>query len=67
MGGFDAAKARAAFSIPEGYTPMSMVAIGYQAEPDVLDDETKAKELKPRGRRPLAESFYEGGWGRGFA
>jgi len=67
MGGFDAAKARAAFSIPEGYTPMSMVAIGYQAEPDVLDDETKAKELKPRGRRPLAESFYEGGWGKGIA
>lgn len=67
MGGFDAEKARAAFSIPAGYTPMSMVAIGIQAEPDVLDDETQAKELRPRARRPLAESFYEGSWGKGFA
>src|SRR5688500_635861 len=50
MGGYDAAKARAAFSIPEEYTPMAMIAVGYQASPDVLDEETKAKELKARSR-----------------
>jgi nitroreductase len=66
MGGFDADKARAAFAIPADYTPMAMIAVGYQAAtPDVLDDETKAKELRPRGRKPLAERFYEGGWGKG--
>lgn len=63
MGGFDVEKARAAFNIPAEYTPMAMIAIGYQAEPDILDEETKAKELKPRGRKPLVERFYEGGWG----
>ena len=67
MGGWDAEKARAAFSIPPEYTPMAMIAVGYQASPDVLDDETKAKELRPRGRKPLAERFYEGGWGKGIA
>ena len=66
MGGFDAEKARAAFSIPPEYTPMAMIAVGYQAEPDILDEETKAKELRPRGRKPLAERFYEGGWGKGI-
>lgn len=67
MGGFDAEKARAAFSIPAEYTPMAMIAIGYQAEPDILDEETKAKELKPRARKPLGEKFFEGGWGKPFA
>lgn len=67
MGGWDVEKARAAFAIPPEYTPMAMIAVGYQASPDILDDETKAKELRPRGRKPLAERFYEGGWGKGFA
>jgi len=66
MGGFDADKARAAFGIPAEYTPMSMIAIGNQAEPDVLDEETMKKELAQRARKPLAERFFEGAWGSGF-
>jgi nitroreductase len=62
MGGFDAEQARAAFNIPAEYTPMAMIAIGYQAEPAVLPDEIKAKEIAPRRRRPLAECFFEGAW-----
>jgi len=65
MGGFDAEKARAAFGIPAEYTPMAMIAVGYQASPDVLDEETKKKELTPRARKPLGEKFFEGGWGKG--
>jgi hypothetical protein len=42
-----------------------MIAVGYQASPDVLDEETKAKELKPRSRKPLDTHFFEGGWGKG--
>lgn len=67
MGGYDAEKARAAFNIPAEYTPMGMIAVGYPASADVLDDETKAKELKPRGRKPLGERFFEGGWGKPIA
>ena len=65
MGGYDAAKARDAFSIPEEYTPVAMIAVGYQAQADVLDEETKQKELKPRSRKPLEAQFFEGGWGSG--
>ena len=65
MGGYDAQKARAAFDIPEEYTPMAMIAVGYQASPDVLDEETKGKELRPRSRKPLETHFFEGGWGKG--
>lgn len=67
MGGFDAEKARAAFDIPAEYTPMAMIAVGYQTEPDILDEETKAKELRPRARKPLGERFFEGGWGKPVA
>ena len=63
MGGFDADKARAVFAIPADYTPMAMIAVGYQAAPDVLYEETRAKELKPRGRKAIGERFYAGGWG----
>jgi len=66
MGGYDAQKARAAFDIPEEYTPMAMIAVGYQASPDVLDDETKAKELKSRSRKALETHFFESAWGKGI-
>jgi nitroreductase len=64
MAGFDAEKARAAFAIPADCTPMAMIAVGYQASPDVLDDATKKKELTPRARKALAERFFEGGFGK---
>ena len=67
MGGWDVEKARAAFAIPPEYTPMAMIAVGYQTGPEILDEETKAKELRPRARKLIAERFFEGGWGKGYA
>jgi len=65
MGGFDIAKARAAFAIPEDFMPMAMIAVGYQAAPETIaDEETRQKELKTRGRKPVAERFYGGSWGQ---
>ena len=66
MGGYDANKAREIFGIPGEYTPQAMIAVGYQASPDVLHEETKQKELKPRARKPLETHFFEGGWGKGI-
>ncbi len=65
MGGFDIAKTRAAFAIPDDFMPMAMIAVGYQAAPETIEDEeTRQKELKPRGRKAVAERFYGGSWGR---
>lgn len=63
MAGYDIEKARATFDVPAECMPMAMVAVGRQADPDVLDEETKKKELGPRVRKPLGERFFEGGWG----
>ena len=66
MGGFEAAKARTVFAIPDEYTPMAMIAVGYQAEPGTIEfADIKEKELAPRTRKPLPERFFEGGWGKG--
>lgn len=63
MGGFDADMLREKFAIPAGYTPMAMIAVGYQADADILEGEIKERELAPRARKPLAETFFEGTWG----
>ena len=67
MGGFDTDKARAAFNIPADYTPMAMIAVGHQAEPGTIDDEdVRKKEVAARARKPIAERFFEGGWGKPY-
>jgi nitroreductase len=66
MGGFDAEKAREVFNLPGDCRPMAMMAVGYQADVDVLDDAFKENELGPRSRAALNEQFYAGQWGRGI-
>ena len=63
MGGFDEEKTRRAFDIPAEFALMAMIAVGYQGEPEVLNDELKELELAARERTPLGEHFFEGGWG----
>lgn len=63
MGGFDVEKTRSTFNIPEEFALMAMIAVGYQGEPEVLDDELKELELAARARTPLGVHFFEGDWG----
>ena len=66
MGGFDAEKAREVFNLPGDCKPMAMMAVGYQAEANMLDDDFKEAELAARSRAALNEQFYAGQWGRGI-
>jgi nitroreductase len=63
MGGFDAQKAREVFNLPTECTPMAMMAVGYQANADILDEDFKAAELAARSRAALQERFFAGQWG----
>lgn len=63
MGGFDEEKTRSTFNIPKEFALMAMIAVGYQGEPEVLNDELKGLELAERVRTPLGEHFFEGDWG----
>jgi len=52
MGGFNEEKTLEHFKLPKGCTPMSIMAVGYQADIDVLDDDSKTTELAERIRAP---------------
>ena len=58
MAGFDAAKAIEALHIPEGYMPISVIAIGYPGSPDSLHPKLRERELAPRERKPLSEFVF---------
>ena len=66
MGGFDSEKIRKEFAIPEEFTCMAMIAIGYPASADILDGNLKERELAPRSRQPLGAHFFAGAWGKGI-
>ena len=63
MGGFERGVLRESLGIPDEYEFGSVVALGYQAEPATLGDETLiAREVAPRSRKPLQEIVYTA-WG----
>ena len=55
MGGFDSAAARELFSIPEGYEPGAMLALGYPEGLGSVPDS--------RTRKPLTDFVFSGRWG----
>ena len=67
MGGFDLEKARTAFGIPEGFEPVTVVAIGYPGEPENLTDDFREKELAPRVRKEISEFVFQNEWAQPFA
>lgn len=67
MGGFDPAKARAAFSVPEQFSLMAMISVGYPADISTLSGEALERETAARVRRPLGELFFSKTWGKPVA
>jgi len=63
MAGFDPAKARQAFGIPDGWKAIAAIAIGYPGNPDSLPPKLKDRELAPRTRKPIREFVMTGSWG----
>ena len=64
MGGFNADLTREKFNIPTQYTPMAMLAVGYEGDANNLPDELKTRELAVRKRKPLGELFFNDTWGK---
>lgn len=62
MGGFDAERCREVFNMPHDCTPLTIIAVGYQAEPDHLNDEMKQKEQAERTRAAASTRIFYGRW-----
>ena len=58
MGGFKADIAKELFEIPDGFEPVSVIALGYQGDVDTLPQPLRERELKKRERKPLSELVY---------
>lgn len=56
-------KAREIYEIPEGYEPMTGIAIGYAGDPNALPEELRERDLVRRPRKPLKEFLFSGKWG----
>ena len=63
MGGFDAQRVGGALGIPEGFTAMAFIAVGYAGAMGNLDEDQRQKETGPRRRAPLGTRFFRGRWG----
>ena len=61
MVGFDAEKAHTVLNVPDDFAVMAAYAIGYQGDKAQLPEQAQAMEV-PSGRRPVAESIFEGGF-----
>ena len=55
-------KARETYRIPEGVQPLTGLAIGYLADPSVLPEPYRPRDLAPRPRKKLAEFVFGGTW-----
>jgi len=63
MAGFDTAKARELFALPENVEPIAMMAIGGPGDASTLPDPLRERESSPRSRRPQEMSVFGGKWG----
>jgi nitroreductase len=63
MAGILPEKVRELYSIPEGYEPMTAVAIGYAGDPADLPEELQVRDAGRRPRKPLKEFVFRGKWG----
>ncbi|MEP7286180.1 MAG: nitroreductase, partial [Chloroflexota bacterium] len=62
MAGFDGAKARELFDLPEDYETLTIIAIGYQGELDTLTEDLQEREKQTRTRKPMTEFVFSGHW-----
>lgn len=58
--GFDYAKARAHFRIPQGYAIECMIALGEPAPAELASKEHAEKDVQPASRKKVADFAFEG-------
>jgi nitroreductase len=62
IGGFYADKAKEILNIPEGYTPTSVIALGYLGDIEDLPTDLQEKEKTPKQLKPIEDIIFSGSW-----
>ena len=63
MAGIQPDKIRELYSVPDGYEPLTAIAIGYAGDPNNLPEALRPRDGARRPRKPLAEFVFRGKWG----
>lgn len=63
MAGIDREAVRETYGVPDGWEPVTGIAIGYLGEPKALSEKRRRSETAPRTRKPLAEFVFSEAWG----
>ena len=63
IAGFSPEKATELYGIPDGFEPVAAIAVGYLGNPETLPDDLRARELRPRRRKPVSDFVFTGRWG----
>ncbi len=67
IAGFDPLKAKELLGIPQDYTVITFVIVGYPGTDDsLLSDKQKALEPNRPDRKPVGENFFKDKWGAPF-
>lgn len=66
MAGFDVEQARRAFNIPEGFEPVSAVALGYRGSGSELPEGLEERDVEKRSRKKLQEFVFTDTWGKPY-
>lgn len=62
MAGYKAGKVKEALNVPEEYSVICLVSLGYQGDISDLDERMRAKDERPRSRKEISEIFSFDGW-----
>ncbi len=62
MGGFNQQSTEEFFQLPSDYEAITITAIGYLGNPDILEENLKAKELTLTPRKNVSEFAFENNW-----
>jgi nitroreductase len=62
LGGFSVDKARSTFNIPEQFTLMAMISVGYLKDIYKVTGDLLVRETAPRSRREMGALFFDGAW-----
>ncbi|HEO71506.1 MAG TPA: nitroreductase [Candidatus Hydrogenedentes bacterium] len=64
MAGFDNDAVREAFGVPEGYKPMTAIAVGYMGDMGTAAEEHRQRDEALRSRRPIESLAFSRTWGK---
>ncbi len=64
MAGILPDRIRELYEVPQGFEPVTALALGYAGDPALLPDELRQREQAPRVRKPITEMVYSLKWGQ---